>query len=59
MVKNLAAGAGDTGSTPGLGVSQKPRGNGALEPQLVTCVSPRAPGPQREKDHSETSEPRN
>ena len=40
MVKNLAAGAGDTGSTPGLGVSQKPRGNWALELQLVTRVSP-------------------
>ena len=32
MVKNLAAGAGDTGSIPGLGISQKLRGNQALEP---------------------------
>ena len=59
MVKILAAGAGDTGSTPGLGISQKPRGNWALRLQLVTHVSPRGHGPQREKGHSETSKPRN
>ena len=59
MVKNLAAGAGDTGSIPGLGISQKLRGKWALEPQLVTRGSPRARGPPREKDHSEASKPRN
>ena len=36
MVENLPAGAGDTGSSPGLGRSHMPRSNGAREPQLLS-----------------------
>ena len=39
VVENLPAGAGDTGSSPGLGRSHMPRSNWAREPQLL---SPRA-----------------
>ena len=36
MVENLPAGAGDTGSSPGLGGSHMPRSNWAREPQLLS-----------------------
>ena len=36
MVESLAANAGDTGSSPGLGRSHMPRGNWACEPQLLS-----------------------
>ena len=36
MVENLPAGAGDTGSSPGLGRSHMPRSNWAREPQLLS-----------------------
>ena len=39
MVENLAANAGDAGSSPGLGRSHMPRSNWAHEPQLLSlCV---------------------
>ena len=39
MVENLPAGAGDTGSGPGLGGSHMPRSNWAREPQLLSlCI---------------------
>ena len=36
MVENLPAGAGDTGSSPGLGGSHMLRSNWAREPQLLS-----------------------
>ena len=36
MVKNLPAGAGGTGSSPGLGGSHMPRSGWAREPQLLS-----------------------
>ena len=36
MVENLPAGAGDTGSSPGLGGSHMPRSDWAREPQLLS-----------------------
>ena len=36
MVERLPAGAGDTGSSPGLGRSHMPRSSWALEPQLLS-----------------------
>ena len=36
MVESLPAGAGDTGSSPGLGGSHMPQGNWAREPQLLS-----------------------
>ena len=36
MVENLPAGAGDTGSSPGLGRSHMPRSGWAREPQLLS-----------------------
>ena len=36
VVENLPAGAGDTGSSPGLGKSRMPRSNWAREPQLLS-----------------------
>ena len=36
VVENLPAGAGDTGSSPGLGGSHMPRSNWAREPQLLS-----------------------
>ena len=36
MVESLPAGAGDTGSSPGLGGSHMPRSNWAHEPQLLS-----------------------
>ena len=36
VVENLPANAGDMGSSPGLGRSHMPRGNGAREPQLLS-----------------------
>ena len=36
MVENLPAGAGDTGSIPGLGRSHMPRSNEDREPQLLS-----------------------
>ena len=36
VVENLAANAGDTGSSLGLGRSHMPRGNWAREPQLLS-----------------------
>ena len=36
VVENLAANAGDTGSSPGLGRSHMPRSNWAREPQLLS-----------------------
>ena len=36
MVGSLPAGAGDTGSGPGLGGSHVPRSNWAREPQLLS-----------------------
>ena len=36
MVENLPAGAGDTGSSPGLGGSHMPRSNWAREPQSLS-----------------------
>ena len=36
MVENLPADAGDTGSSPGLGISHVPRSNYAREPQLLS-----------------------
>ena len=39
VVGNLPAGAGHTGSSPGLGRSRVPRSNWAREPQLLSlCV---------------------
>ena len=39
MVESLPAGAGDTGSGPGLGGSHVPRSDWAREPQLLSlCV---------------------
>ena len=56
MVKNPAANAGDMGSSPGLGRSNMPRSNKALEPQLLSLRAttteahmPRARAPQQEK----------
>ena len=36
VVRNLPANAGDTGSSPGLGISHMPRSNWAREPQLLS-----------------------
>ena len=36
VVESLPAGAGDTGSSPGLGGSHMPRSNWAREPQLLS-----------------------
>ena len=36
MVENLPANVGDTGSSPGLGISHMPRSNWAREPQLLS-----------------------
>ena len=36
VVENPPANAGDTGSSPGLGRSHKPRSNWAREPQLLS-----------------------
>ena len=36
MVENLPAGAGHTGSSPGLGGSHMPRSDWAREPQLLS-----------------------
>ena len=36
VVENLPANAGDTGSSPGLGRSHKPRSKWAREPQLLS-----------------------
>ena len=36
MVERPPANAGDTGSSPGLGVSHMPRSNWAREPQLLS-----------------------
>ena len=36
MVESLPAGAGDAGSSPGLGRSHMPRSNWAREPQLLS-----------------------
>ena len=36
VVENLPAGAGDTGSSPGLGRSHMPRSSCAREPQLLS-----------------------
>ena len=36
VVESLPAGAGDTGSGPGLGGSRMPRSNWAREPQLLS-----------------------
>ena len=36
VVENLPAGAGNTGSSPGLGGSHVPRSNWAREPQLLS-----------------------
>ena len=36
MVENLPGNAGDTGSSPGLGVSHMPRSSWAREPQLLS-----------------------
>ena len=36
VVENLPANMGDTGSSPGLGRSHKPRSNWAREPQLLS-----------------------
>ena len=36
MVESLPAGAGDTGSSPGLGRCHMPRSNWAREPQLLS-----------------------
>ena len=36
MVESLPAGAGDTGSSPGLGRSHMPRSSWAREPQLLS-----------------------
>ena len=36
MVESLPAGAGDTGSSPGLGRSHMPRSDWAREPQLLS-----------------------
>ena len=36
VVENLPANAGDTGSSPGLGRSHRPRSNWAREPQLLS-----------------------
>ena len=36
VVENLPAGAGDTGSSPGLGRSRMPRSNWAREPRLLS-----------------------
>ena len=36
MVESLPAGAGDTGSSPGLGGSRVPRSDWAREPQLLS-----------------------
>ena len=36
MVESLPAGAGDTGSSPGLGGSHMPRSDQAREPQLLS-----------------------
>ena len=36
MVESLPAGAGDTGSSPGLGTSHMPQSNWAREPQLLS-----------------------
>ena len=36
VVENLPANAGDTGSSPGLGISHMPRSNWAREPQLLS-----------------------
>ena len=36
MVENLPANAGDTGSSPGLGISHMPRSNWAREPELLS-----------------------
>ena len=36
MVESLPAGAGDTGSSPGLGGYRVPRSNWAHEPQLLS-----------------------
>ena len=36
MVENLPANAGDTGSSPGLGRSHRPRSDWAREPQLLS-----------------------
>ena len=54
VVKNLPAKAGDTGSSPGPGISHMPRSNWAREPQLLSLrsrayepqlLSPRAQSP--------------
>ena len=39
VVENLPAGAGHTGSSPGLGGSHMPRSNWAREPQLLSLRS--------------------
>ena len=39
VVESLPAGAGDTGSSPGLGRSHMPRSNWAREPQLLSLCS--------------------
>ena len=36
VVESLPANAGDTGSSPGLGISHVPRSNWAREPQLLS-----------------------
>ena len=38
VVEGLPAGAGDTGSSPGLGGSRMPRSNWAREPQITEPV---------------------
>ena len=56
VVKNPPANAGDTGSSPGPGISHMPRSNKARAPQLLSlCATtteahvPRAQAPQQEK----------
>ena len=56
VVKNLAANAGDMGSSPGWGRSHMPWSNKAHAPQLLSLLS-RAREPQLPNLHATTTEP--
>ena len=55
MVKNLPANAGDTGSSPGPGISHMPRSNEARASQLLSLRS-RAREPQQLRLHATATE---
>ena len=55
VVKNPPANAGDTGSSPGPGISHMPRSNEAHVPQLLSLCS-RARKPQLLRPRATTTE---